>query len=117
MPDPHYIIDPDIQVIASGSVYDGYDIPSPGAGDYHLYTEPDTWVAEFGKFDNVKTKHIIGEMASTFPNGGTGWGSGVLRPFPWYVNLEFRWVRRDVLPTDLGIWIGGEVPSAKQSLS
>ncbi|KAI1159994.1 alpha-N-arabinofuranosidase A [Nemania serpens] len=71
-------------VIASGSVYDGYDIPSPGAGDYHLYTEPDTWVAEFGKFDNVKTKHIIGEMASTFPNGGTGWGSGVLRPFPWW---------------------------------
>ncbi|GAW27045.1 putative alpha-N-arabinofuranosidase A [Rosellinia necatrix] len=23
-------------------------------------------------------------MASTFPNGGTGWGSGVLRPFPWW---------------------------------
>ncbi|KAI0529778.1 alpha-N-arabinofuranosidase A [Xylaria digitata] len=75
---------PDIQVIASGSVYDGHDIPSPGAGDYHLYTTPDTWVAEFGKFDAVKTPHIIGEMASTFPNGGTGWGSGVLRPFPWW---------------------------------
>ncbi|KAI0517074.1 alpha-N-arabinofuranosidase A [Xylaria bambusicola] len=76
--------DPDIQVISSGSVYDGYDIPSPGAGDYHLYTTPDTWVAEFGKFDNVKTPHVIGEMASTFPNGGTGWNSGVLRPFPWW---------------------------------
>ncbi|KAI0449085.1 alpha-N-arabinofuranosidase A [Xylaria acuta] len=75
---------PDIQVIASGSVYDGHDIPSPGAGDYHLYTEPDTWVAEFGKFDNVATPHIIGEMASTFPNGGTGWDSGVLRPLPWW---------------------------------
>lgn len=85
VPDSCQIIDPDIQVISSGSVYDGYDIPSPGAGDYHLYTEPDTWVAEFGKFDNVQTKHIIGEMASTFPNGGTGWDSGVLRPFPWYV--------------------------------
>ncbi|TRX91476.1 hypothetical protein FHL15_007700 [Xylaria flabelliformis] len=77
--------DPDIRVISSGSVYDGYDsIPSPGAGDYHLYTEPDTWVADFGKFDNVETPHIIGEMASTFPNGGTGWDSGVLRPLPWW---------------------------------
>ncbi|KAI0402877.1 alpha-N-arabinofuranosidase A [Xylaria palmicola] len=75
---------PDIQVIASGSVYDGHDIPSPGAGDYHLYAEPDAWVADFGKFDNVETPHIIGEMASTFPNGGTGWDSGVLRPFPWW---------------------------------
>ncbi|KAI0854714.1 alpha-N-arabinofuranosidase A [Xylaria cubensis] len=76
---------PDIRVISSGSVYDGYDsIPSPGAGDYHLYTEPDTWVADFGKFDNVETPHIIGEMASTFPNGGTGWDSGVLRPLPWW---------------------------------
>ncbi|KAI3324893.1 glycoside hydrolase family 51 protein [Xylariaceae sp. AK1471] len=75
---------PDIQVISSGSVYDGYDIPSPGAGDYHLYTKPDTWVAEFGKFDNATTPHLIGEMASTFPNGGTGWDSGVLMPFPWW---------------------------------
>ncbi|KAI0108860.1 alpha-N-arabinofuranosidase A [Nemania sp. FL0031] len=75
---------PDIQVISSGSVYDGYDIPTPGAGDYHLYTTPDTWVAEFGKFDNIETPHLIGEMASTFPNGGTGWDSGVLRPFPWW---------------------------------
>lgn len=75
---------PDIQVIASGSVFDGYDIPSPGAGDYHLYGEPDAWVADFGKFDAVETPHIIGEMASTFPNGGTGWDSGVLRPFPWW---------------------------------
>ncbi|KAI1746770.1 alpha-N-arabinofuranosidase A [Xylaria castorea] len=75
---------PDIQVIASGSVHDGYNIPSPGAGDYHLYTEPDTWVADFGKFDNIETPHIIGEMASTFPNGGTGWDSGVLRPLPWW---------------------------------
>ncbi|KAI1173599.1 alpha-N-arabinofuranosidase A [Nemania sp. FL0916] len=75
---------PDIQVISSGSVYDGYEIPRPGAGDYHIYTEPDTFVAEFGKFDNVTTPHLIGEMAATFPNGGTGWDSGVLRPFPWW---------------------------------
>lgn len=84
--DPHGITDPDIQVISSGSVYDGYDnIPKPGAGDYHLYTDPNTWVADFGSFDNVETPHLIGEMASTFPNGGSGWGSGILRPFPWYV--------------------------------
>ncbi|KAI0876971.1 alpha-N-arabinofuranosidase A [Hypoxylon argillaceum] len=76
---------PDIQVISSGSVYDGYDnIPKPGAGDYHLYTDPNTWVADFGSFDNVETPHLIGEMASTFPNGGSGWGSGILRPFPWW---------------------------------
>jgi alpha-L-arabinofuranosidase len=84
----HYTItsDPDIQVIGSGSIFDGHDIPSPGAGDYHSYTKPDTWIAEFGKFDNVTTPHIIGEMASTFPNGGTGWDSGVLMPFPWYIS-------------------------------
>ncbi|KAI3340564.1 hypothetical protein F4824DRAFT_451325 [Ustulina deusta] len=77
--------DSDIQGIASGLVYDGYDIPSPGTCDHRLYTTPDTWVAEFRKFDNVETPHIRGEMASTFPNDGTGWGSGVLRPFPWRI--------------------------------
>ncbi|KAH8157393.1 hypothetical protein CIB48_g10846, partial [Xylaria polymorpha] len=75
---------PDIQVFSSGSSFDGYDIPSPAGGDYHSYTEPDTWVGDFAKFDKVERPHIIGEMASTFPNGGTGWGSGVLRPFPWW---------------------------------
>ncbi|KAH9903745.1 alpha-L-arabinofuranosidase [Xylariomycetidae sp. FL2044] len=74
---------PDIQVVSSGSVYDGYAIPEPGAGDYHLYTEPDTLVAEFGKFDNVTTPHIIGEVAATHPNGGVGWEAGLM-PFPWY---------------------------------
>lgn len=78
-------------MLSSGSVHDGYeDIPSPGGGDYHLYTTPDTCVADFGKFDNVMIPHIIGEMATTFPNGGTGWDSGVLRPFPWYVTLRCR---------------------------
>ncbi|KAI1492729.1 alpha-L-arabinofuranosidase [Biscogniauxia mediterranea] len=74
---------PDIQVISSGSVYDGYDIPAPGAGDYHLYADPDTFVAEFGKFDNVATPHIIGEMASAQPNGGRDWNAGLM-PFPWW---------------------------------
>ncbi|KAI1642692.1 glycoside hydrolase family 51 protein [Daldinia loculata] len=74
---------PDIQVISSGSVYDGYDIPAPGAGDYHVYAEPDTLVAEFSKFDNVKQPHIIGEMAAVHPNGGSGW-DGPQQPFPWW---------------------------------
>ncbi|KAI1473421.1 glycoside hydrolase family 51 protein [Daldinia eschscholtzii] len=74
---------PDIQVISSGSVYDGYDIPAPGAGDYHVYAEPDTLVAEFSKFDNVKQPHIIGEMAAIHPNGGSGW-DGPQQPFPWW---------------------------------
>ncbi|KAI0105807.1 glycoside hydrolase family 51 protein [Daldinia grandis] len=73
----------DIQVISSGSVYDGYDIPVPGAGDYHVYAEPDTLVAEFSKFDNVKQPHIIGEMAAIHPNGGSGW-DGPQQPFPWW---------------------------------
>lgn len=73
---------PDIQVISSGSSYDGYDIPQPGAGDYHVYATPDTLVAEYNKFDNVKTPHIIGEMAAIHPNGGSGW-DGPQQPFPW----------------------------------
>ncbi|OTB00698.1 glycoside hydrolase family 51 protein [Hypoxylon sp. CI-4A] len=74
---------PDIQVISSGSYYDGYDIPQPGGGDYHVYAEPDTLVSEFNKFDNITTPHIIGEMAAIHPNGGTGW-DGPQQPFPWW---------------------------------
>ncbi|KAI4870152.1 glycoside hydrolase family 51 protein [Hypoxylon rubiginosum] len=74
---------PDIQVISSGSYYDGYDIPQPAGGDYHVYAEPDTLVAEFNKFDNITTPHIIGEMAAIHPNGGSGW-DGPQQPFPWW---------------------------------
>ncbi|KAH7027828.1 alpha-L-arabinofuranosidase [Microdochium trichocladiopsis] len=74
---------PDIQVIASGSIFDGHDIPKPGAGDYHLYAEPDTLIKQFGRFDNVETPHIIGEMAATHPNGGTSW-DGPMQPWPWW---------------------------------
>lgn len=73
---------PDIQVISSGSTYNGYDIPSPGAGDYHLYAVPDTLVEEFNRFDNITTPHIIGEMAAIQPNGGGGWDLPQM-PFPW----------------------------------
>ncbi|KAL7620599.1 hypothetical protein AAE478_009594 [Parahypoxylon ruwenzoriense] len=74
---------PDIQVTSSGSVFDGYDIPQPGAGDYHVYATPDTLVSEFGKFDHIETLHIIGEMAAIHPNGGKGW-DGPQMPFPWW---------------------------------
>ncbi|RYP13832.1 hypothetical protein DL765_006704 [Monosporascus sp. GIB2] len=74
---------PDIQVISSGSYFDGYDIPEPGAGDYHLYAEPDTLVEQFSRFDNIAIPHIIGEVAATHPNGGTSWDGGLM-PFPWW---------------------------------
>lgn len=73
---------PDIQVISSGSNYDGYNIPKPAGGDYHVYATPDTLVSEFNKFDNITTPHIIGEMAAIHPNGGTGW-DGPQQPYPW----------------------------------
>ncbi|KAI1454587.1 glycoside hydrolase family 51 protein [Annulohypoxylon moriforme] len=75
---------PDIQVISSGSYFDGYNIPKPAGGDYHVYAEPDELVFEFSKFDNVATPHLIGEMAAIHPNGGTGW-DGPQQPFPWWI--------------------------------
>ncbi|KAI1444122.1 glycoside hydrolase family 51 protein [Annulohypoxylon stygium] len=75
---------PDIQVISSGSYYDGYEIPEPAGGDYHVYAEPDELVLEFSKFDNISTPHLIGEMAAIHPNGGTGW-DGPQQPFPWWI--------------------------------
>ncbi|KAK7209112.1 hypothetical protein V2G26_016290 [Clonostachys chloroleuca] len=75
---------PDIVVISSGSTHDGYKpIPSPGIGDYHPYRTPNALVDEFDLFDN-DSGHIVGEVAATHPNGGTGW-SGNLMPFPWWI--------------------------------
>lgn len=73
----------DITVISSGATYDGYDIPAPGIGDYHPYREPDELVEEFDMFDN-DIGHIIGEVAATHPNNGTGF-EGDLMPFPWWI--------------------------------
>lgn len=74
---------PDIQVIASGSTFDGHDIPKPAAGDYHLYAVPDTLIKQFNRFDNLETPHLIGEMAATHPNGGLGF-NGPMQPWPWW---------------------------------
>lgn len=73
----------DITVISSGASSDGYDVPAPGIGDYHPYREPDELVDEFDRFDN-DFGHIIGEVAATHPNNGTGF-DGDLMPFPWWI--------------------------------
>ncbi|KAK8013914.1 alpha-n-arabinofuranosidase A [Apiospora arundinis] len=74
---------PHITVISSGSVFDKYDIPAPGAGDYHIYGTPDSLVDQFDLFDNVTIPHIIGEAAAVHPNGGKGWDAGLLE-YPWW---------------------------------
>ncbi|KAK8045498.1 alpha-N-arabinofuranosidase A [Apiospora rasikravindrae] len=74
---------PHITVISSGSVFDGYEIPEPGAGDYHIYGTPDSLVEQFDLFDNVTIPHIIGEAAAVHPNGGLGWDAGLLE-YPWW---------------------------------
>lgn len=74
---------PSIQVISSGSVWDGYDIPAPGAGDYHIYGTPDALVDQFDLFDHTQVPHVIGEAAAVHPNGGIGWNGGLMQ-YPWW---------------------------------
>ncbi|KAH7625864.1 glycoside hydrolase superfamily [Sordaria sp. MPI-SDFR-AT-0083] len=76
---------PKIQLIASPSVFDGMTIPKGVAGDYHPYLTPDNMVSQFNKFDALTRDNLtlIGEAASTHPNGGIGW-DGNLMPFPWW---------------------------------
>lgn len=81
---------PDIQIIASPSVYDNMTIPSPAAGDYHPYRQPNDFYAEFHKFDNLTGDNLtlVGEFASVHPNGGTDWAGG-LAPLPM-VDRKYR---------------------------
>jgi alpha-N-arabinofuranosidase len=76
---------PDIQLIASSSVFDNLTIPAPAGGDYHSYVEPDTFVEAFGMFDQLKPSDLtlVGEYAAVHPNGGIGW-NGNLMPYPWW---------------------------------
>jgi alpha-N-arabinofuranosidase len=77
---------PDIQVIASGDSTEGeggFDIPEGAIGDYHPYREPDTLVEDFSRFDN-DVGHIVGEVASTHPNGGGSWDDGLMA-YPWWI--------------------------------
>ncbi|KAK0610385.1 glycoside hydrolase superfamily [Bombardia bombarda] len=77
---------PDVQVIASPSVFDGMVIPAPAAGDYHPYLTPDEFVLQgFGRFDAMGRGNLtlIGEAASVHPNGGIGW-DGNLMANPWW---------------------------------
>jgi alpha-N-arabinofuranosidase len=75
---------PDLTIIASGATTDGYNVKSPGIGDYHPYRTPDSLVDEFDRFDNDAIPHIVGEVAATHPNGGLGW-DGPLFTFPWWI--------------------------------
>jgi alpha-N-arabinofuranosidase len=75
---------PNIEVISSGSVFDGYDIPAPGNGDYHIYGTPDAMVDQFDLFDQTPVTHIIGEAAAVHPNGGSGWDGGLME-YPFWI--------------------------------
>ena len=44
---------PAITVISSGSVFNNYTIPYPGAGDHHNYDFPDGFVDKFNQFDQL----------------------------------------------------------------
>lgn len=76
---------PEIRVIASPSIFDDMTIPAQAAGDYHAYLEPDTFLEQFNRFDQLTKDNLtlIGEYASVHPNGGIGW-DGLLMPFPWW---------------------------------
>ncbi|KAK4498903.1 hypothetical protein PRZ48_009413 [Zasmidium cellare] len=88
---------PDLQVIGSAAtsdpagdgatsgpnITDGIRYPADSIGDYHPYREPDELVEEFDRFDN-DIGHIVGEVASTHPNGGTRWDGGLL-PYPIWI--------------------------------
>lgn len=45
---------------------------------------PDSLVQEFDRFDNETLSHIVGEVAATHVNNGTGF-EGDLHPFPWWI--------------------------------
>jgi alpha-N-arabinofuranosidase len=77
---------PDIQIIASPSVFDNMTIPLPAAGDYHPYEEPDDFYHDFHQFANLTKDNltIVGEFASVHPNGGIKWDGG-LHPYPWWI--------------------------------
>jgi alpha-N-arabinofuranosidase len=49
---------PDIQIIASPSVFDDMVIPAPAAGDYHPYLRPDEFVENFDKFDHLTKDNL-----------------------------------------------------------
>lgn len=77
---------PDIQIIASPSVFDNMTIPAPAAGDVHPYWTPDEFAGKgFGYFDQLTKNNLtlIGEAASVHPNGGSKW-EGNLMPLPWW---------------------------------
>jgi alpha-N-arabinofuranosidase len=49
---------PDIQLIASPSMFDGMVIPAPLAGDWHPYLTPDSMVNNFNRLDNISKQNL-----------------------------------------------------------
>ncbi|KAK4109194.1 glycoside hydrolase family 51 protein [Canariomyces notabilis] len=77
---------PDIQIIASPSVFDNMTIPAGAAGDWHPYLTPDNMVDSWDRLDPLTRDNltIVGEAAVTHPNGGLGW-NGPLGSNPWWI--------------------------------
>ncbi|KAK5652000.1 hypothetical protein OQA88_10903 [Cercophora sp. LCS_1] len=76
---------PDIQIIASPSVFDNMTIPAGAAGDWHPYLTPNGMVNAFSRLDRLSRDNLtlIGEAAVTHPNGGLAW-DGPLASNPWW---------------------------------
>jgi alpha-N-arabinofuranosidase len=49
---------PDIQIIASPSVFDGMEIPHGAAGDWHPYLTPDEFVTRFDRLDGLTVDNL-----------------------------------------------------------
>ncbi|KAF2691072.1 glycoside hydrolase family 51 protein [Lentithecium fluviatile CBS 122367] len=77
---------PDIQIIASPSVFDNMTIPASVAGDYYPYREPDVFYNEFHKFDNLTDDSLtlVSEFSSMHPNGEVKWADQ-LHPYLWWI--------------------------------
>lgn len=101
---------PDITIISSTgdlTAVGGSGTDNPSATDFHIYTRPDFFVSQFGKFDNVSREHktIVGEYAIVQGNlfnqtVGVNWTDPRL-PWPTWVGAvsEAIWslgIERDV---------------------
>jgi alpha-N-arabinofuranosidase len=79
---------PNVTIIAS-TLNAGAAI-SDSAGDFHLYTRPDTFVKSFGQFDQRTSEHLVlvGEYATFQPNNATDpdidWNAA-RKPWPFWI--------------------------------
>lgn len=57
---------PDVQIIASPSIFDNMTIPAPAAGDYHPYLTPDQMVNYYSRFDRLTKDNLT--LIGTYTN-------------------------------------------------